>query len=114
MDIYSNTDLAILQHLGQKLKDIRLDKSITQASLAEMSGVSIRRISDIESGRNCSLIILIQLLRGLNSLDLLALFFAQREVSPIWYAKMQSRLRPKRRTRIYDPPVRDDEEEELW
>lgn len=99
MDIYEKSDLAVLELIGKKIKEIRIEQNITQNELNSLSGVSKARIGDIERGKNCSLLILIQLLRGLNSLDFLDSFFAEKQISPIEYAKLQGLNTPKQRAR---------------
>ncbi len=110
MELYSKTDLDVLLSLGQKVKEIRLEQNITQSKLAKLSGVSLRRVGDVESGENHSVLILIQILRALRSLELLAQFFAEKQISPIEYAKLQSSMKKKQRARS----VTTKEEDEQW
>ncbi len=89
MDKYSMNDQAILFQIGIKLKEIRLEQNITQAQLQDKSGVFRSTISEIENGKNSSLLIIIQLLRAMGRLDMLDSFFVEREISPVEYARMQ-------------------------
>jgi transcriptional regulator with XRE-family HTH domain len=45
------SDQAILRELGERLTRTRLDLNLTQAALAEQSGVSKRTIERLESGQ---------------------------------------------------------------
>ncbi|MFI3306507.1 MAG: helix-turn-helix domain-containing protein [Rikenellaceae bacterium] len=110
MELYSKTDLDVLSLLGQKVKEIRLEQNITQSKLAELSGVSLRRVGDVESGENHSVLILIQILRALRSLELLSNFFTEKQISPIEYAKLQGSIKKKQRARS----VTIKEEDEQW
>ncbi len=110
MELYSKTNLDVLSSLGQKVKEIRLEQNITQSKLAELSGVSLRRVGDVESGENHSVLILIQILRALRNLELLSNFFTKKQISPIEYAKLQGSIKNKQRARS----VTIKEEDEQW
>jgi transcriptional regulator with XRE-family HTH domain len=90
---YMLSDLAIMQQIGQKLRKIRLDKNITQSHLQVLSGVYRTTIGDVENGKNCSVLVIVQLLRALERLDLLDSFFEMQLPSPILYAKLQGQQR---------------------
>lgn len=99
MDIYNKPDLEIAKTIGLKIKQLRLDMNVTQAELRDLSGVSLRRIGDIENGGNHSILILIQLLRALNALDFLESFFTTSSISPIEYAKILAKQPTKIRVK---------------
>lgn len=82
-DIYALTDNAILQRIGQKLKEARLAQNISQRKLAEDSGISNFSISQMEGGHNTSLLSLIMVLRALNKLEILNELFQEAPISPI-------------------------------
>ena len=44
------TDEAVLQQLGGRLAELRIEHNLTQAALAEQAGVSKRTIERLESG----------------------------------------------------------------
>jgi len=60
------TDDAILNEIGQRLAQRRLDHGLTQASLAEQTGVSKRTVERLEDGESVQLVNLIRVLRGLD------------------------------------------------
>jgi len=63
----------ILEDLGSKLKQRRLNQNLSSVSLAKSSGVSVRTILGFERGeKNISLINFIELLRALDLLNNLA------------------------------------------
>ena len=55
-----------ISSLGKQIADMRKELNISQADLAEMSGVSLRTVNGIESGRaNPSVKVLFELLQVL-------------------------------------------------
>ena len=89
------SDPAILKELGEQLKSLRLQKNITQEEMAKKVGLNRVTIGEIEKGRASSLLSFIQLLRGLDQLDLLNNFTAVPIISPIQMAKLQSKKRQR-------------------
>lgn len=49
MSIYLNTDLVILEQIGQRIKSIRLKRNMTQDALASAVGISVKRDGGIRS-----------------------------------------------------------------
>jgi DNA-binding XRE family transcriptional regulator len=95
---YGMSDPAILKEIGQKLKAYRLQKNITQEEMAQKAGVNRVTIGEIEKGRPSSLLTFIQILRGLNMLDLLNNITPVPTVSPIQMAKIQRKSRQRAST----------------
>ena len=96
-DPYVLSDRALLKVIGQKVKQLRLGANISQKALAERCGLSDFSISQIENGKNTSLLSLLMVLRSLNQLDMLYRFFEEETVSPIAYAEaMRKHHTPKR------------------
>lgn len=89
------SDPAILKELGQQLKAIRLQKNTTQEEMAQKIGLNRVTIGEIEKGRPSSLLTFIQLLRGLDKLDLLNSFTSVPSISPIQMAKLQTKIRKR-------------------
>jgi len=87
------SDGAILQALGDRLKQERLNQNLTQETLARNSGVSVIVIKRVEDGRGCSVGNFIRLLRSLNKLDNLDLFLPEPGISPIELARLSGRER---------------------
>lgn len=61
----------IEQELGKRLKNRRLEMNLSQAEVAERSGLARRTITAIENGEGSTLTTLIALLRALDALDAL-------------------------------------------
>ena len=100
MDLYINTNDAIMRQIGSKLKELRIEKNMKQAELADASGVSIFTISSVENGKTTSLLTIVQLLRALGHLDYLDSFFQEQTVSPIAYAKLLKNNKKKVRVKL--------------
>jgi putative transcriptional regulator len=99
MDVYSLTDTALIERLGGKLRDLRMESNITQAELATAAGVGVSTIREAEKGGNISLAKLARILRALRRLDLLEPFFVPKPISPIAIAKAQGDIKPRKRVR---------------
>lgn len=99
MNVYILTDIAIVEHIGAKVKARRIAARITQKQLATDAGVSHSSLCSLEAGKNTSLLTLIAVLRALRSLDLLDNFLKQEEISPLVYAQMQKDTKQPQRVR---------------
>lgn len=99
MDIYAQTNDAIMRQIGSKLKELRIEKNMKQTELADAAGVSVFTISAVENGKMTSLITIVQLLRALEHLDYLTSFFQEETISPIAYAKLMKNNKKKERVK---------------
>jgi transcriptional regulator with XRE-family HTH domain len=95
MDWYGMSDKAIIRDIGKRLKQIRLNKNITQQKLSKKSGVHRTTISKIETGQQISLLTLIQVLRGLGELQRLENIIPEEIVSPMQLARLQGKKRKR-------------------
>lgn len=96
-DPYLVTDRALLKVIGQKIKQLRLGANMSQKNLAERCGLSDFSISQIENGKNTSVLSLLMVLRALNALNMLYRFFEEEPLDPIAMADfMKSHPKPKR------------------
>ena len=82
-DPYALTDRVLLARMGQKLKQIRIAKKLSQQQLAAHCGLSAFSISQIENGSNPSVLSLLTILRALDKLDYLSVFWADEPINPI-------------------------------
>ncbi len=89
------SDKAIIRDIGKRLKQIRLNKNITQQELSQKSGVHRTTISKMETGQQVSLLTLIQVLRGLGELQRLENIIPEEIVSPIQLASLQGKKRKR-------------------
>ena len=88
-------DQAIVQFLGNFIRKTRLKQNKTQSTLAKEAGINRSTLSQIENGEPITLISLIQLLRGLDSLDVLNKFEINEQLSPIALAKLEQKKRQR-------------------
>ncbi|MDD2983479.1 MAG: helix-turn-helix transcriptional regulator [Crocinitomicaceae bacterium] len=95
LKMYSMSDDAIIKKIGVFVRHHRLEQNITQKELAQKSGVNRTTISELELGRRCQLLTLIQVLRILNKLDAFQSFEIVQKISPIKLAEMEMRKRQK-------------------
>ncbi|MFT6216132.1 MAG: transcriptional regulator with XRE-family HTH domain [Roseivirga sp.] len=91
------TDQAIVVELGKRTKQLRLHKRYTQKELAEIAGVNINTVQNLEYGKSVTLSILIQVLRALKALDQLDSFIPEIEESPLMV--MEREIAPMKRVR---------------
>lgn len=89
------TDNAIVGVLCKSIKQMRLNKNISQEELSLKSGVNRVTISRMETGKAINLLTLIQLLRALEQLDLIGYLNVEPEISPILLMEQQQKLRKK-------------------
>ena len=91
----SSSDDAVLADLGAQLKQMRLNRNLTQKQLGELSGLSRSAISDLENGAGGTMRSFVQLLRALGKLEILDHFKTEAPVSPIQIAKMRGKIRKR-------------------
>ena len=106
----SLSDPAIVEAIGEHLKQLRLDQNVSQSELAERSGLNRTTISRLEAGRAATLLTVVQVLRALNRLDKLSAFQEEPEVSPLELWKLQG----KQRKRASSRKEENDEESSEW
>lgn len=90
------SDTAIAQRLAVYIKNQRLQANQTQKELATSAGVGLRTLIGIESGGiNMTMLTLIQLLRALDSLNVLEGFEVKEQISPLLLAKQELEKRKR-------------------
>ncbi len=90
------TDQAILQELGQRLARARIDLNLTQAALAEQSGVAKRTIERLESGEAATQLSgFLRVCRTLGLLERFELLLPEPAPSPMAQLKQQGRKRQR-------------------
>ena len=88
-------DESILQTVGERISQQRLQRNLSQAELASDSGVSKRTIERIEAGQSIQLSNFIRILRALDLLDGLDVLVPERMPSPIEQLKLRGRQRQR-------------------
>ena len=99
MDAYFLSDNALLEMIGEKVKRRRVSARLTQRQLAERAHVALSAMGNIENGRNCALVTLVQVLRALNALDLLEPFYKEEPISPRAVAQYEKKHPARQRVR---------------
>ncbi|MFM2047558.1 MAG: hypothetical protein RI955_104 [Bacteroidota bacterium] len=90
-NLYAMTDKAIIKSVCNSLKQMRLNKNISQTELANKSGISRITISRMEIGKAINLLTMIQVLRALDELDLINEFIKEPEISPVMLMEAQQK-----------------------
>lgn len=93
--INSYSDKAVLQRIGEFVKQRRIDQNLTQQSLAEKAAISRSTLSLMERGENIALLNLIKVLRMLDALYVLDAFHVERSISPILLAREEHKRRKR-------------------
>ena len=113
MDTSRQSPAAIAEALGERLKQARLNRDITQAEAAELAGVSRKVVLNAEKGK-VQLESLIAILAALDLTAQLDNFLPPQPPSPIQLAKLQGKRRQRasgQRSGAKDKQDNDDQEE---
>lgn len=90
------TDQAILQELGGRLARARIELNLTQAALAEQSGVSKRTIERLESGEAATQLSgFVRVCRALGLLERFDFLIPETAPSPMAQLRQQGRKRQR-------------------
>ena len=89
------TDDAILSELGARIERVRLERNLTQRSVAHEAGIGERTLKRLEAGEGGNLTSLVRVLRALGLLEGLEALLPEPVPSPI----QQARLAGARRRR---------------
>ena len=95
MNFEGMSEQAVLEELGRRLQAQRLNSNLSQAEVARKAGVSRRALQNLESGRVCTLSLLIRVLRALGKLHQLEELLPETGPSPIQLAKLKGRERQR-------------------
>jgi transcriptional regulator with XRE-family HTH domain len=91
------SDKALMEFVGNFIKQKRLEKNLTQNLVAESAGVSRSTLSLLERGKTVTLATFIQVLRVLDQLHVFEVFTVQKQLSPIKLAKLEQEIRERAR-----------------
>jgi len=86
IDYYTASDVAILKDLGERIRELRLRKNITQEVLAEHTLLAVGTIKSLEAGKG-KLSTLVAVLRELDALQQLDQFIPPITISPLKMAE---------------------------
>ena len=91
----AQSDPAIVRELCTNLKQMRLNRNISQTKMSELSGINRVTVSRMENGRAATILTLVQVLRALDNLSVLDEFKEEHEISPLQIMKQQESQRKK-------------------
>ena len=89
--IYAKTEEELLTIIGNHLKKRRISANLTQQELAEATGISKNRISQIERTGKTSLVSLVAISRKLGLLQQLLSIYEMPELTPIQKYEMEQK-----------------------
>jgi len=89
------SDQALLELLGNFIKETRLSKNLTQQALVEKAGIARSTLTLLENGSGGNLLSLIQVLRILDQLAIFSQLQRPVQISPLLLAK-QAKAKRKR------------------
>jgi len=108
--LYAMSDPAILEILGNFIKQTRLQQNKTQQQVAVMAGINRSTIVQVENGGGGTLLSFIQILRALEQLQVLQNFELKQQISPLQLAKIDHKKRQRasnKKNTIIEKPKSD-------
>ncbi len=112
-DYYAQSDRALAQELGRRLRALRLRRNRTQEEVAMSAAISVGTVKALEAGRG-KLETMIAVLRELGALEALDGFLPEPTVSPLQLAKRQGRSRRRASGKHGAIPGGESEEGTPW
>lgn len=94
-DYTSMTDPAIVKEIFLNIRQMRLNKNMSQEELSRKAGIDRTTISRMERGKGGTMLTMVQTLRALDKLDILNVFKEEPEISPLRILKLQEQRRKK-------------------
>jgi transcriptional regulator with XRE-family HTH domain len=95
MDLNFLTPTELLQELGSRIRNLRIQRNLEQTEVAERAGVAVRTLRALESGKGSTTESLLRVLKGLDALQGLDSLAPVPTVSPLAILK-----HPKPRQRV--------------
>jgi transcriptional regulator with XRE-family HTH domain len=89
------SDDAVLEELGRRLQRHRLDRNITQSSLAREAGISTPTLQRLEAGSSVQFVSLLRVLRGLGLLEQVETLVPAPHVRPMELLERKGRQRKR-------------------
>ena len=110
---YSNNDWRsmgdkyIIEQIGLFIKKHRLNKNMTQETVAKKAGLSRSTVSLLENGESATFATFIQILRVLDLLYIMEIFRVEKDISPIALAKLERKERQRSSGKEKETPKTD-------
>lgn len=103
-------DKAILEKIGQFIRETRLSQNKTQQQLADDAGIARSTLTLLEGGAGGTMLSLIQVLRMLDQLHLFKAFQLSPQISPLLLAKQakNKRMRASQQADKNNPSAETD------
>jgi putative transcriptional regulator len=92
---YGISDLGIISEIAGRVKQIRLNKNVSQKELADHIGIDRGHISKFENGKPITLLSLTKIMRALEMLEDLDKAIPIVPISPIALMKIQEKQRKR-------------------
>lgn len=96
---HAMSDPAILEQLGEFVKQTRLQQNKTQQQVAIAAGINRSTMVQIEKGAGGTLLSFIQVLRALGQLQIFEHFEVKQQFSPLQLAKLEQNKRQRASTK---------------
>jgi len=93
-DVYSMTDHAIAKEVGRRMDQLRLERNLSQTSVADKLGISVKTYRNAVAGKG-KFETIIGVLRVLGELELVDDFVPEQSFSPIALIKMKGKQRKR-------------------
>jgi len=87
------TNFAILEEIGKRIRNRRLERNYTQQSIADSIGISRLTVRNIEDGKPVSMLHFIEVLRSLGALESIDELLPSELPSPILLLKQQKKMK---------------------
>ena len=113
-NIYILTDTELCNRIAAKIKTVRLKQNMSQAELADKSGVSISTIKRMEDGEVKNFESLIRILRTLGKLDVFVPLVEEEQLSPNEYYELAIKANKPKRKRASKGYTKENKEESEW
>jgi len=114
-NIYILTDTELCNRIAAKIKTVRLKQNMSQAELADKSGVSISTIKRMEDGEVKNFESLIRVLRTLGKLDVFVPLVEEEQLSPNeYYYELASKANKPKRKRASKGYTKENKEDSEW
>lgn len=95
MTFYSATNQGVLEELGRRLKQRRLDRNLSQQEVAERAGLDRTTVGALERDGRASLLTFVQVLRAIGALDEIDAFLPALGPSPLELARRRGKVRQR-------------------
>lgn len=93
------SDIEILEEIGRRMQETRLERNLLQKEAAERAGVSLTTLQRMEGGKAISFIHLIKVLRAFDMLEKLEMIFPAFILSPMILRETQGKKRLRARNK---------------